>query len=54
MKEIHIKSIKKESFFIIGELTIDGNIEIIKTEISEEFIQYAVTDRIDAFVEERL
>lgn len=50
MKEIHIKSIKKESFFIIGELTIDGNIEIIKTEISEEFIQYAVTDRIDAFV----
>lgn len=50
MKKIHIKSIKKESPFIIGELTIDGNIEIVKTEISKDFIQYAVTDRIDAFV----
>lgn len=50
MKEIHIKSIKKEASFIIGELIIDGNIEIVKTAISKEFIQYAVTDRIDAFV----
>lgn len=50
MKEIQIKSIKKEGSFVIGELVIDGNIEIVKTEICEEFIQYAVTDRIDAFV----
>lgn len=50
MKEILIKSIKKEASFIIGELIIDGNIEIVKTAISKEFIQYAVTDRIDAFV----
>lgn len=50
MKEIQIKSIKKENLFVIGELTIDGNTEIIKTEICKEFIQYAVTDRIDAFV----
>lgn len=50
MKEIQIKSIKKENSFVIGELIIDGNIEIIRTEICEEFIQYAVTDRIDAFV----
>lgn len=50
MKEIHIKSIRKESPFVIGELTIDGNAEIVKTEICEDFIQYAVTDRIDAFV----
>lgn len=50
MKEIHIKSIKKDSSFIIGELTIEENNEIVKTEISEDFIQYAVTDRIDAFV----
>ena len=50
MKEIYIKSVKKESHFIIGELTIDGNSEFVKTKISEEFVQYAVTDRIDAFV----
>ena len=50
MKEIQIKSIKKDSSFIIGELTIEKNKEIVKTEISEDFIQYAVTDRIDAFV----
>lgn len=50
MKEILIKSIKKEASFIIGELTIDGNSEFVKTKISEEFVQYAVTDRIDAFV----
>jgi len=50
MKEIRIKSIRKESSFVIGELMIDGNAEIVRTEICEEFIQYAVTDRIDAFV----
>ena len=50
MKEIQIKSIKKEGPFVIGELTIDGNAEIVRTEICEEFIQYAVTDRIDSFV----
>lgn len=50
MKEILIKSIKKDASFIIGELTIDGNSEFVKTKISEEFVQYAVTDRIDAFV----
>ena len=35
MKEIQIKSIKKEGPFVIGELTIDGNAEIDRTEICE-------------------
>ncbi len=50
MKIIRIVAIKREEHCISGDILINGIPETIHTEVSDNFSQYIVTDRIDAYV----
>ena len=50
MKTINIQSINIESNTVIAKLLFDDVEETISTTISKGYINYVVTDRIDAYV----